>query len=142
MHAPRFALAAALSLPVLLVGCAGLRPAEPAVAVGVFQDVAEDGMVHLDFTEGSTEFLLEVPVAGRYRCELTVHAAQPGAVAWVEDYLDNDDGRTYDITMLRAQRGLMDVFARTTAHLVADKAYSGLRHDIDQGFGGEPGHRL
>ncbi len=94
----RLLSAAALALASSLLGCAGLRPADPAVAVAVFQDVAADGMVHLDFTEGSTEFLLEVPVAGRYRCELTVQTAQPGAVAWVEDYIDNDDGRTYDIT--------------------------------------------
>lgn len=41
------------------------------------------------------------------------------------------EGRTHDITMLRAQVGLLGVLAATTAHVLADKAYVGLKHDID-----------
>jgi hypothetical protein len=61
----------------------------------------------------------------------TVVATASRRPVWFEAN-PNGEGRTYDITMLRAQQGLMDVFARTAAHLVADKAYSGLRHDIDE----------
>ena len=41
------------------------------------------------------------------------------------------EGRTHDVTMLRAQTGLLAVFAATTATVLADKAYVGFRHDID-----------
>lgn len=43
----------------------------------------------------------------------------------------NHEGRTHDITMLRAQAGLLAVLAATTATVLADKGYVGLRHDID-----------
>jgi hypothetical protein len=41
------------------------------------------------------------------------------------------EGRTHDITMLRAQLGLLAVLAATTVNVPGDKAYVGLRHDID-----------
>ena len=41
------------------------------------------------------------------------------------------EGRTHDITMLRSQHGVLAVLASTTAHVLGDKAYGGLRHDID-----------
>lgn len=47
--------------------------------------------------EMTADFELEVPVTGRYRCELDVEVTQ-GAVVWLEAYPDNADGRTYDIT--------------------------------------------
>jgi hypothetical protein len=40
------------------------------------------------------------------------------------------EGRTHDVTMLRAQVGLLGVLAATTATVVADKAYVGLRVDL------------
>lgn len=43
----------------------------------------------------------------------------------------NGEGRTHDITMLRSQTGLLDVLARTRAHILGDKAYGGLIHDIE-----------
>lgn len=43
----------------------------------------------------------------------------------------NGEGRTHDITMLRSQTGLLDVLARTRAHVLADKVYGGLVHDLD-----------
>ncbi len=33
--------------------------------------------------------------------------------------------------MLRSQTGLLDVLARTRAHVLADKVYGGLVHDLD-----------
>jgi hypothetical protein len=41
------------------------------------------------------------------------------------------EGRTHDVTMLRAQIGLLAVLGATTATVLADQAYVGLRHDID-----------
>ena len=41
------------------------------------------------------------------------------------------EGRTHDVTMLRAQAALLVVLAATTATVVADKAYVGLKADID-----------
>jgi hypothetical protein len=43
------------------------------------------------------------------------------------------EGRTHDVTMLRAQLGLLAVLAATTATVLADKAYVGLRHDLGPG---------
>ena len=43
------------------------------------------------------------------------------------------EGRTHDVTMLRAQVGLLGVLAATTATVVADKAYVGLRADLGPG---------
>ena len=40
------------------------------------------------------------------------------------------EGRTHDVTMLRAQVGLLAVLAATTATVLGDKAYVGLRHDL------------
>ncbi|MBN2414000.1 family 16 glycosylhydrolase [candidate division KSB1 bacterium] len=42
---------------------------------------------------------VEVPVAGRYSCELSVSStSSESPVCWVEDYINNEDGRTYNIT--------------------------------------------
>jgi hypothetical protein len=43
------------------------------------------------------------------------------------------EGRTHDVTMLRAQVGLLAVLAATAANILGDKAYVGLRSDIDPG---------
>ena len=40
------------------------------------------------------------------------------------------EGRTHDVTMLRAQIGLLGVLAATTATVLGDKAYVGLRADL------------
>jgi beta-glucanase (GH16 family) len=39
-----------------------------------------------------------VPEAGRYEVVLTAAAMGEGATAWIEDYYENPDGRTYNIT--------------------------------------------
>jgi len=43
----------------------------------------------------------------------------------------NHEGRTHDVTMLRAQSALLAVLAATTATVLADKGYVGLKYDID-----------
>ncbi|MFN3940981.1 MAG: hypothetical protein ACK4IY_10360, partial [Chitinophagales bacterium] len=36
--------------------------------------------------------------SGRYKVEVVATSAQNDAEVWVEDYYDNTDGRTYDVT--------------------------------------------
>lgn len=44
----------------------------------------------------------------------------------------NNEGRTHDVTMLRSQVDLLAALGSTTATVLADKAYVGLRHDIGE----------
>ncbi|MEL6637758.1 MAG: family 16 glycosylhydrolase [Bacteroidota bacterium] len=48
--------------------------------------------------ESWLSFEVDVPVAGRYRVELRGNSKSVGSTAWIEDYTDNKDERTYDIT--------------------------------------------
>lgn len=48
--------------------------------------------------ESWASYDVEVPVAGRYKLELNASAATDSSSAWIEDYIDNKDGRTYNIT--------------------------------------------
>jgi beta-glucanase (GH16 family) len=43
-----------------------------------------------------TEYNVEIPTSGRYKFEVT--GAGKGTKIWMEDYVDNTDGRTYNIT--------------------------------------------
>jgi beta-glucanase (GH16 family) len=63
---------------------------------------ANPGGGNIVCVEGQEAWLaFNVPVteAGRYRCEINVAAGSvnPGSL-WIEDYYDNQDGRTYNIT--------------------------------------------
>ena len=98
MNIDRFAWWAAAALLLSIGACAGLESPPGIVTVAAFPRADADGTVRVEGREGFVEFALVVPTAGRYRCELSATAAEEGAVAWVEDYVDNDDGRTYDIT--------------------------------------------
>lgn len=64
-------------------------PSSPSVQPEAFP-IALDGLVGQDFT-------VDVPVTGRYRLALDVAATGAGTF-WVEDYIGNPDGRSYDIT--------------------------------------------
>jgi beta-glucanase (GH16 family) len=48
--------------------------------------------------ESWVSFDVNIPAAGRYKFELNAAAESAGATAWMEDYIDNKDGRTYNIT--------------------------------------------
>jgi beta-glucanase (GH16 family) len=48
-------------------------------------------------SEGWVEVDVLVPVSGRYTAEIQSSTDKP-VVSWVEDYADNTDGRTYNIT--------------------------------------------
>ena len=48
--------------------------------------------------ENSVEFEITVPTAGRYQLNVHANAASAETTAWVEDYIDNKDDRTYNVT--------------------------------------------
>ncbi|MEM8710276.1 MAG: glycoside hydrolase family 16 protein [Planctomycetota bacterium] len=99
LHSPR-ALGALLTA-TLVASCAS-SGTRPMVRPPAFP-------VTLDGVSGQ-DFEVEVPVTGRYRLTLDVAVEDPGSF-WVEDYVGNDDGRTYDITgPLDAESGGEKVF--------------------------------
>lgn len=68
---------------------------------GVFEQVhTADGALALKSTAGGQwlQFELPVPVSGRYRSAVIASAAGQGGTVWIEDYVDNPDGRTYNVT--------------------------------------------
>ncbi|MBK8610973.1 MAG: glycoside hydrolase family 16 protein [Chitinophagaceae bacterium] len=62
--------------------------------------VSEDGNSLLKTAEpGWLTFDIEVPAPGRYRVSLDAEATGAAPVAcWIEDYIDNKDGRSFNIT--------------------------------------------
>lgn len=69
-------------------GEAQIEPAD-----GGFQQVS------LAEEKGWLAYNVQVPEAGRYRSEVMLTTADTnGASCWIEDYYDNKDGRTYNIT--------------------------------------------
>lgn len=101
MYSPMRSDLLAISLAAVFLGagsscCSVAEPAPqapPSVRPSVRPDgfpLALDGLVGQDFT-------VDVPVTGRYRLVLDVAATGPGTF-WVEDYIGNPDGRSYDIT--------------------------------------------
>ena len=48
--------------------------------------------------ESWVSFDIDIPTPGRYKVELNSMGASSGSTAWLEDYIDNKDGRTYNIT--------------------------------------------
>lgn len=50
-------------------------------------------------SEGWFEYTVKVPAAGRYESSIDVRAVdETPTTVWIEDYVGNPDGRTYDIT--------------------------------------------
>ncbi|MFK7773091.1 MAG: family 16 glycosylhydrolase [Saprospiraceae bacterium] len=43
-------------------------------------------------------FDVDIPVAGRYKFEINASAQMDSSTAWMEDYIDNKDGREYNVT--------------------------------------------
>jgi len=78
-------------------------PAEVVVPANSFKasngDVTKaDEGVSVKGEEAWLSFDVKVPVAGRYQFEIEAQSNQDGVEAWMEDYIDNKDGRTYNIT--------------------------------------------
>jgi beta-glucanase (GH16 family) len=65
----------------------------------------KDGSVRLDSGQW-VELRLQFPTSGRYASEVVASASAEGSELWIEDYVDNPDGRTYNITgALRIPKG-------------------------------------
>ena len=84
---------------------------------GVSKTVTDDnGDTFISVTEAGQwiAFQAEVTEAGRYRVEVEAASSDTGITAvWVEDYVDNKDGRTYNVTG--------DVFIENTGELATFK---------------------
>ena len=93
-------LAAALCASGCVSGQADPGPSYPALAPAIEASLSAGpgGGVSLAEASGWVEFPLEVATPGRYRCEIAVEGCASGGEVWVEDYVGNPDGRTYDIT--------------------------------------------
>lgn len=64
-----------------------------------------DGSVRLDSGQW-VEMRLQFPTSGRYASEVVASASAEGSELWIEDYVDNPDGRTYNVTgALRIPKG-------------------------------------
>ena len=63
------------------------------------------GSVRLDSGQW-VEMRLQFPTSGRYASEVVASASAEGSELWIEDYVDNPDGRTYNVTgALRIPKG-------------------------------------
>lgn len=127
-----------------LLGDHGFRPPGARRAIRTLEDL----QAHLDRVPGEacmvdgTHVPAKMPVDfegqramfnGKDRdhvVKATVVADAGRRPLWFEANPSNE-GRTHDVTMLRAQIGLLAVLGATTATVLADKAYVGLKHDID-----------
>jgi hypothetical protein len=127
-----------------LLGEHGCRPPGARRAIRTLEDL----QAHLDRTPGEacmvdgTHVPAKMPVdfegqRAIYNGKDRDHVVKATVVAdagrrplWFEAN-PSDEGRTHDVTMLRAQVALLAVPGATTATVLADKAYVGLRYDID-----------
>jgi transposase-like protein len=127
-----------------LLGQHGFRPPGTRRAIRTLEDLR----VHLDRIPGEacmvdgTHVPTKMPVnfeaqRAMYNGKDRDHVVKATVVAdagrrplWFEAN-PTHEGRTHDITMLRAQVGLLAVLGATTATVLADKAYVGLKYDID-----------
>lgn len=72
----------------------------------------DDGIVTSADSTGWLAYDIVVPTAGRYQVNIKASGSDPAAAVWVEDYIDNKDGRTYNITgsmALAGQAGTVSV---------------------------------
>jgi beta-glucanase (GH16 family) len=76
----------------------------------------EDDKTYVHTTEGGWIALdVEIPEAGRYKTEISLSTESEGSFnCWVEDYIDNKDGRTYNITGNMAVEGPLSSFSSIT----------------------------
>ena len=72
--------------------------AESATGSSESFETSGERPTYVDMTStGWLSFDVDFPAAGRYRVQVNASAETPSAV-WVEDYVGNPDGRTYNVT--------------------------------------------
>ena len=100
-----------VTLPLYTLSCATQNESSSGVKIeaesydqasGVVQEVTRENgnKVITGLNKGDwLAFDVQVSIPGRYRCEikLSSESNNPGS-CWIEDYYDNPDGRTYNIT--------------------------------------------
>ncbi len=115
---PAYAVLFALAVVFMLSGCrnpsgkpelqAGVFEKKTTLSVSIDEFLLPEGAVRVESMHGEViefnsgahilYFDLDVPTAGRYNVSLLAAALASGRQAWVEDYVNNRDERTYDIT--------------------------------------------
>ncbi len=84
-----------LGASALLFSCASEQAEKPSADVSV--DLSQVEWIAKEGGEGYFyQLSIEVPGAGRYEVELS--GSCDSCTFWIEDYVDNKDGRTYNIT--------------------------------------------
>lgn len=79
-------------------------PLQVAIAIADFEQIegnakeVEGAVLRTDLGTHWMAYDLAVPEAGRYQIELYAKPLSDDASAWIEDYYDNPDDRTYNIT--------------------------------------------
>lgn len=101
-----------LVLLILAGGCASQKESKESIpqdddkqpisltvaASNYLETTGEDPESPTTLTEGTwLSYDINVEVPGRYRTEVFASFNSEG-IAWIEDYIDNKDGRTYDVT--------------------------------------------
>ncbi|MEM6671781.1 MAG: family 16 glycosylhydrolase [Planctomycetota bacterium] len=91
------------ALQALALACAALAasPAigEPAALEAVVIELTSDMRTTTDEGQNWYEFTADIDATGRYRTEVVgVAAGAMDTTVWLEDYVENPDGRTYDVT--------------------------------------------
>ena len=63
-------------------------------------EITKDGGKGITSLKGESwaSFDVNIPEAGRYKFEINAAAESDGATVWMEDYIENKDGRTYNVT--------------------------------------------
>jgi beta-glucanase (GH16 family) len=79
---------------------------EKGITIQVENFIESNGEITKDGDKGITSlkgeswasFDVNIPEAGRYKFEVNAAAESDGGTVWMEDYIDNKDGRTYNVT--------------------------------------------
>lgn len=91
-----------LGLSFMLFACRVNEKKKPTLSAEIGFDISKplnSGPIQVPYILEQDSFLeyeITVPVTGRYR--IAVVASADSGWIWVEDYVDNPDGRTYDIS--------------------------------------------
>ena len=97
---------------VVLISCQSVTTTSDEMEGGISNSFVELNFEHVSNSAGKVnlssngvemdsiswiEFELEIPQTGRYKVELTGSSLE-GSSLWLEDYIHNQDERTYDVT--------------------------------------------
>lgn len=106
-----------LALTLSMASCStNEKPNEKSSEIAESNEDRSEFSIRLDDTEGSegdpslvkstllceascwAEYLIDVPISGRYRVEVMARGLSDSSRFWIEDHVNNKDDRTYNIT--------------------------------------------